>query len=1259
MVVEGRSWPHLADRADIIKWADRMEARSEFPRLVRGLIRRNNDQLAELDMRAAEGTGAPGYDGVTRAARATPFVPEGLAVWELGTGGDFRDKANRDYRERTQNPLGRDPRSTTFVFVTPREWRDKQEWAAAKRAEGIWADVRVFDVDDIEQALELAPAVHARLSEMVGKPAHGAQTIEDWWDSFSPLTSPPLDPALVLAGRADAAAALLRLFQAESRLTSISAASVDDVLAFVAAAILSSPAEQRDALLGRTLIVRDAYTLRALGAFEGLLVLVPFEDGLRREARLVRNHQVVIRAEDGGGADIELPPVDGRRFSQLLVDRGEPTEWAAELARHAHRSIVAFQRRAAVPGTALAPPWAASLDSRAIRRGWLAGKWNERRSGDLDALGALFGVSYEEAREELVSVASGPDPLFVVVGDTWAVASIEEAWRYRQPRLQRPDLEALEVLIQTVLGAVDPGLELPVNDRWTTEIYGKGRLHSSDLREGVSDVLAFLGAGGESVTIGSATVGAWLRGTLWRLFERANDDESGHLWASLTDVMPLLAEAVPDVFLEAVQKGLDGQQPLLGAMFADREGEGIAISVSSPHTGLLWALESLAWSPEHFSMAVEQLARLAEVDPGGRLSNRPAASLASVYRSWLPQTSVSLGRRLATLDALRRRHPLVTWPLLLSMLPEHQAVGHFSYAPRYRDWKPEDNGRVAPDARESFVAAGVRLVEDAAADADRWAELASRFDDMPPDVLETAVQRLSSLAEGSDGASLVRRVWEPMRALVQRHQRYAYTDWAMPSERLETLNELVEKLAPADPVARVRWLFDDHVPDLPEQSGEEFGAGRYMAAVAARRRDAVIDVIQHRGTEGVLQLVRAAAYPQFVGIAVAEAGDETVGRVLLDHIDSEDVKLVVSASAWARQRGGEDWEWVERTIEVLRPRSTAMARVLLASNDLSAAWTAAEQDDPVDAAYWREFTPYGRGKGFSLAEEASRRLLSHDRPRAALMLMNLYAEEAQIDRDLVVEGLERLVDLPEDHPDQIPVDGHEIERLLDYAREGHVDEDRLGLLEWHLRPALRFDARSPILERKLAREPRFFLEVLSMAFRPRHREPEREVHPHVASNAYRLLGDWSVVPGSSDVRGTIEDAALDSWVDEATRLCENADRLEIGLDQIGMVLAKAGADEDGSWPPRPVRNVIERISRSELDDGFRVEVLNSRGVVSRELMEGGDRERERSAHYAQLAEQVRDEWPRTGAILRSISEVYAADARRLDEEAERLREGLD
>lgn len=75
--------------------------------------------VVALQMRAAEGVDAPGYDGMSDAIRASPFVPEGPTVWESGVGQDPGNKAQRDYRARTDDPLGFAISDTTFVFVTP------------------------------------------------------------------------------------------------------------------------------------------------------------------------------------------------------------------------------------------------------------------------------------------------------------------------------------------------------------------------------------------------------------------------------------------------------------------------------------------------------------------------------------------------------------------------------------------------------------------------------------------------------------------------------------------------------------------------------------------------------------------------------------------------------------------------------------------------------------------------------------------------------------------------------------------------------------------------------------------------------------------------------------------------------------------------------------------------------------------------------------------------------------------------------------
>ncbi len=202
--------PHLASLQDIIEWADRIVSRSELPNVARRLVSQTNDSIIKLDMGGDEEVTFGGYDGKVLAGRGTPFVPEGASVWEFGTSTDFHTKANGDYQKRTTAPLDVVFSETTFVFVTPRRWVDADKWAAEKKADGVWKDVVVFDAADIYGAMENAPAVHIQFSEAVGKPANSVGGLEDWWNRYRAPVGGLLTPELVLAGRANEAAALLR-----------------------------------------------------------------------------------------------------------------------------------------------------------------------------------------------------------------------------------------------------------------------------------------------------------------------------------------------------------------------------------------------------------------------------------------------------------------------------------------------------------------------------------------------------------------------------------------------------------------------------------------------------------------------------------------------------------------------------------------------------------------------------------------------------------------------------------------------------------------------------------------------------------------------------------------------------------------------------------------------------------------------------------------------------------------------------------------
>jgi len=58
------------------------------------------------------------------------------------------------------------------VFVAPRRWSSKREWAEGKEKDGRWQHVRAYDADDLETWLELSFAVHIWISEHLGKGLH-------------------------------------------------------------------------------------------------------------------------------------------------------------------------------------------------------------------------------------------------------------------------------------------------------------------------------------------------------------------------------------------------------------------------------------------------------------------------------------------------------------------------------------------------------------------------------------------------------------------------------------------------------------------------------------------------------------------------------------------------------------------------------------------------------------------------------------------------------------------------------------------------------------------------------------------------------------------------------------------------------------------------------------------------------------------------------------------------------------------------------
>ena len=184
-------------------WAENtIEARHLLPVLLRKLVHSTGHELRKVDFPGYDNAERHGCDGVVEAAAATPWVPEGKSSWEFGTNQRPNSKAESDYTDRLKSVPPAERAECTFVFVTPRNWPGKTEWARSKQTAGDWKAVRAFDASDLEQWLEESIPAQMWLAEQLAIPVNGLETLDRCWQRWEEASEPKMrssifEPSLI------------------------------------------------------------------------------------------------------------------------------------------------------------------------------------------------------------------------------------------------------------------------------------------------------------------------------------------------------------------------------------------------------------------------------------------------------------------------------------------------------------------------------------------------------------------------------------------------------------------------------------------------------------------------------------------------------------------------------------------------------------------------------------------------------------------------------------------------------------------------------------------------------------------------------------------------------------------------------------------------------------------------------------------------------------------------------------------------------
>jgi len=1253
----------IVTAANIEAYADTRESEGVIPELVYWLVKQSVSQLYICRIPYGDAVNQPGWDGLVEAENAfLEFVPKGISYWEIGTGGKPQKKATKEFRKRKERISAEERSKSAFIFVTPRSsgsegWSEPQQtrWMDRRKDSG-WRKIRIIDGVKLADWLREFPALGRWMAKKIGLSTSlsGLSTPAEHWEMIQAQIGsedPPLPPEVFIIGRENACTALQALFEGQSSRLLLFAESPKDVEDFVSAYLASLDDETARSFSNRCLFVSDEDAWRSVAETRKSHVLVA-DPNLGVEAERAdlqtvatrKGHAVIIPICGAWCREspqiIRLRSPSQSKLETILKESGYPPVRAKELASAGDHRLSALRRYLLGLGTL--PPYATWGNARYLAQAGLIGKWDGKNLADQAAMEILLGKRYGEWIEIVRSEVLRSDTPLIQRNEKWRMVARGEAWNALGSRLIDDDLDRLQQTALWVLGERDPKFDLPKEERFAASIHGKRLEHSSNLREGIAETLALIGSIPEalsSCTQSKADSIAIL--TVRGLLENAEWDR----WASLDNFLPLLAEAAPDEFLDAVESALENlDESPFHKVFAQEGSGGMGGWIYT--SGLLWALETLAWDSNHLTRVILILGDLASIDPGGNWANRPSNSLVNILLPWHLQTSAPMDKRRSAVETLLREQPDVGWKLLLALLPHSHGMTGGCRRPAWRnlipaDWKDTVTRRDHWDQIVIYADMAIGLAKSC---TDKLGALIDRLPDLPKPANENLLAHLASRTVINLPEAQRLPLWEALNDLVRKHRKFGDAPWSMTEDIIANIDAIVSTLAPKAPELRYRYLFSGRAFDLYEERGNYEEQRKQLDQ---SRQNAMQEILDSSGVAAALEFAQNTSAPHEVGIALGNIATETVESELLpalleneDEIQRRLIGGFVLGRFWKLR-----WPWVDMLLS--KDWSVAQKAVFLTFlPSTEEVWSRVEDHLVADESlYWQNaiVNPWGQHRDLTKAVE---KLIYYNRPSAAVQCLRpLVDEEALFDSALAIRAL--LAILSSGHLEKDFDQDATIEVITRLQKCPEVDTDALFKIEWNFLPLLgRFSSGSPkTLENRLASDGDFFCKIISLVFRSRHEEKKdkepTEQQKSLARHAYQLLSEWKTPPGmQSD--GSFDADSFTVWLAETKRIAEETGHLDIALSQLGHVLVYVPKDEDGLWIHHIVAQALDDKGARMMRSGFTIEIYNQRDVHG---FSAGEEERKLAQINHEKAEALEVKgYSRFATAMRELAEGYVREA---------------
>ncbi len=474
-----------------------------------------------------------------------------------------------------------------------------------------------------------------------------------------------------------------------------------------------------------------------------------------------------------------------------------------------------------------------------------------------------------------------------------------------------------------------------------------------------------------------------------------------------------------------------------------------------------------------------------------------------------------------------------------------------------------------------------------------------------------------------------------LRDFIYRHRFYQEAEWSLDEEALNLVNDLFNKISFADNTYNYVYLFDDYhialLDPIPYKDDNHM-----------KKNDEIIDTLRIELIENIIS--RNIDLMKLIDLS--EENNGAIGSYVAKyyHNGAVDWEFVICLENMGRNQTIKRYFWTlqELGLNLITSLNHISNDVKINSETINILLQVTELNeeslydleslpDHIVKKYWDSYFSNKHIDNTEVVRKVLDKLKEYGNYVAALDIIH---HQISVEAEEHIEILSGLLELFHKEPDRTRNLSHEaylieksLERIYKCDEKLQSYSDEIIRIEIGFMNILVRDFELKFIINKLSKEPSFFAELISYSYKA---DAGQQVHANTEINsgvnkmAFSLLYELKFCPVSKN--GQIDVNELEEYIDEFLRIMKEQDQVVIGKQLLGERLSNASEDDNGFYPNESICKMIEKHYTIDLEKGFNMGVMNSRGVFSESE---GTNELALSKRYEDYAKKCSIKYPKT------------------------------